>query len=89
MPWRSFPRTTAFRWTLAIAAGFAAMALVLFGFIYWQTAVLERERIDLLLVRASASFSALPGAELTTAVDEWLASDIHAVRYAGIFGIDK
>lgn len=62
------------------------MALVLFGFIYWQTAVLERERIDLLLTRALERFSALPGPELTPAVDDWLASDIHAVRYAGVFG---
>ena len=89
MPWRSLPRTTAFRWTLAIAGGFAAMALVLFGFIYWQTAVLERERIDLLLTRASERFSALPGTTLIPAIDDWLASDIHAVRYAGVFGTDS
>ena len=65
------------------------MALVLFGFIYWQTAVLERQRIDLLLIRASERLSALPGTDLAAAVGDWLASDIHAVRYAGLFGLDK
>ena len=39
---RLLAATTAFRWTLAIAGGFTAMVLLLFAFIYWQTAVHEQ-----------------------------------------------
>ena len=33
-----FARTTTFRWTLAVAGAFVLCTLVLFGFVYWQTA---------------------------------------------------
>ena len=33
-----FARTTTFRSTLAIAGAFVLCTLVLFGFVYWQTA---------------------------------------------------
>jgi len=33
-----FARTTTFRWTLTVAGAIALYTLVMFGFVYWQTA---------------------------------------------------
>ena len=33
-----FTRATTFRWTLVVAGAFGLCTLVLFGFVYWQTA---------------------------------------------------
>ena len=39
-------RTAAFRWALAIAGSFAVLSLLLFAFVYWQTADYERAELD-------------------------------------------
>ncbi len=80
--------TTAFRWTLAIAGGFTAMALLLFGFIYWQTAMHERQRIDDRVIHEVGALVAGPLATLPMRVQAWLAADAHGVRYAGLFAAD-
>lgn len=61
------------------------MALVLFGFIYWQTAVLQRQRIDLLLLREADRLATIPADDLAAAVVAWVENDVHATRYAGLF----
>jgi hypothetical protein len=33
-----FMRTTTFRWTLVVSGALAACILLMFGFVYWQTA---------------------------------------------------
>ena len=86
---RALLATTVFRWTLAIAAGFAAMAFLLFSFIYWQTAIHERQRIDALVTReARAIFNRRPDAA-KAALEDWIAQDLHAVRYGGLFAADE
>ena len=82
---RGLAATTAFRWTLAIAGGFAAMAVLLFSFIYWQTAVHERQRIDDLVTRQAASVKAGALADASESLSKWLADDPHGVRYGGLF----
>ena len=39
-------RTTAFRWAMAFAAAFTGLSIVLFAFVYWQTADYERAQLD-------------------------------------------
>lgn len=80
--------TTAFKWTLAIAAGFTGMAVLLFGFIYWQTAVYARQRIDGLITREANYLSTVSAAEVLPALQFWISSDLHTVRYAGLFSPD-
>lgn len=87
-PWLALARSTALRWTLAIAAGFTAMALVLFGFIYWETAIHERKTIDLSLADQAQRLAALPANAVSAAIDGWIAGDVHATRYAGLFDAD-
>ncbi len=80
--------TSVFRWTLSIAAGFTAMALLLFGFIYWQTAVHERQKIDRTVVLEAHALMQAPTAEVVSQLAAWLADDPHGVRYAGLFRLD-
>lgn len=81
-------RTTVFRWTLAIAGGFTAMALLLFAFIYWQTAVHEQGRIDGIVLSEARTIRDAPGGEAVSRLNAWLADDPHGVRYGGLFGTD-
>lgn len=78
--------STTFRWTLAIAAGFTMMALILFGFIYWQTAVYEQEKIDSIIIAGAKSISSGPSAETDIRLKLWLANDPHGLRYGAVFG---
>ena len=82
---RELTDTTAFRWALTIAGGFIGMAVLLFGFIYWQTAVYERQRIDGLITREVTYISSIPPSEALAALNLWVSNDIHAVRYGGLF----
>ena len=85
---RALAANTAFRWTLAIAGGFTAMALSLFAFIYWQTAVREQGRIDGIVLSEARAIADAPGAEAGSRLEAWLADDPHGVRYGGLFGPD-
>ena len=81
-------RTTAFRWALCIAGGFTTIALTLFGFIYWQTAAQEANRIDAIVVREAAVIAAGPGDGVLQEITTWLAHDEHDVRYGGLYSSD-
>lgn len=80
--------TTAFRWALCIAGGFTAMAFALFGFIYWQTAAHEAQRIDAIVAREAAVIAAAPQDGALQELKAWLAHDEHDVRYAGLYSSD-
>lgn len=81
-------RTGAFRWTLAIAAWFATLSLLLFVFVYWQTAVREREQSDILVLHESGYIAGAPRGAVTARLETWLQEDRHNVRYAALFGLD-
>jgi hypothetical protein len=53
-----FARTTTFRWTLAVTGAFVLCTLVLFGFVYWQTAAHMASRIDGALAQELRVFAA-------------------------------
>jgi signal transduction histidine kinase len=80
--------STFVRWTLSIAAGFTGMALLLFGFIYWQTAVHERTRIDALITRESQDLAGEAAGTIGPKLEAWLKSDLHAQLYGGLFRVD-
>jgi len=83
---RLLAATTAFRWTLAIAGGFTAMVLLLFAFIYWQTAERERGRIDGAVLSKALSIAEAPGEAAAPALEAWLAKDSHSRLYGALFG---
>ena len=86
-------RTATFRLTLAVAAAFAVCTVVLFAFIYWQTAVFETHRIAAILTGEARVLAEAPLPELLRApegrlMDGRLTSGLHRVTFIGVFAPD-
>ena len=81
-------RSTTFHWTLVVAGAFAACTLLLFAFIYWQTALSITANFDRVILDAARLIAAeAPGRRLD-AIDAHLAEDPRRVRLAGLFAAD-
>ena len=76
-----FARTTTFRWTLTVASAFVLCILVLFGFVYWQTAAYMTSRVDGLLTEELNVVTA-------STPEWWLRQDPRRIRVAGLFDAD-
>ena len=77
-----------FRLSVYFSSAAALLTLILFGFIFWQTAGSETRRIDAFLTLEARQVSAQPEAELQRAVETRLANDFHRVNFVGLFGPD-
>ncbi|MCE4222714.1 HAMP domain-containing protein [Methylobacterium sp. C25] len=77
--------TTAFRWSAAVALWSAALSLILFAFIFWQTSALERAENDE-LVETQLAYIAADPARTVARIDDWLGGGGHDDRFAGYFG---
>ena len=75
-------RTTAFRWSAVIAGAFAALSLVLFAFVYWQTAGYEQGELVGEIAREGRLLVASPTEDVVARLQTWLDEDQHNVRYA-------
>ncbi len=80
MPRLDLFRTTAFRWAMVFAAAFTGLSVVLFAFVYWQTAGYERAQVDDMLRHEAKVIAESPGTA-GVALAAWLRDDVHAVRY--------
>ncbi len=80
-----FLRTSTFRLAAIFAATFSIAAALLFGFIYWQTALFETGRIDAFIVRDAAHMAEAPRATLEQAVQTRILGDLHRITFAGLF----
>ena len=78
-------RTHTFRTALMACAAFGAITLLLFGFIYWQTAGLETARIEGFLRHESAALSREDLATMIADVNTRYRADIHRQVFAAIF----
>ena len=88
VPLPDFARTTTFRSTLAIAGAFVLCTLVLFGFVYWQTAAYMTSSFDALITGELHIIAGeLPERQLAH-INERLDNDPRRVRIAGLFGAD-
>src|SRR6266853_450561 len=83
-----FIRTTTFRWTLAIASAFVLYTLVLFGFVYWQTAAYMMSEGDVFLANELSVFAANTPEQRLAEIDDRLRKDPRHVKVAGLFGAD-
>jgi signal transduction histidine kinase len=81
-------RTTIFRWTLAVAGAFVLGTLVLFGFVYWQTAAYMTSSIDSLLTGEVRLIAAEVPDRRLERIDNRLRDDPRRIRIAGLFGAD-
>ena len=83
-----FARTTTFRSTLVIAGAFVLCTVVLFGFVYWQTAAYMTSSFDALITGELHIFAAEPPERWLPHINERLDNDPRRVRIAGLFGVD-
>jgi signal transduction histidine kinase len=83
-----FARTTTFRWTLAVSGAFVLCTLLLFGFVYWQTAAYMTSRLDGLLVQEVSVIAAAAPERRLEQIDDRLRQDPRRIRIAGLFGGD-
>ena len=88
MPLPDFIRTTTFRWTLAVAGVFVLYTLVLFGFVYWQTAAYLISGNDALLTEELRVFAANTPEQRLAEIDDRLRKDPRRIKIAGLFGAD-
>src|SRR5712691_1170589 len=83
-----FIHTTTFRWTLAIAGAFVLYTLVLFGFVYWQTAAYLISEADTVLTEELRVFAANTPEQRLAEIDDRLRKDPRRIKIAGLFGDD-
>jgi signal transduction histidine kinase len=84
-----FVRTTTFRWTLAVAAAFILCIVLLFGFVYWQTATYMTSTFDDLLTGELRIIAADSPERRLTQIQNRLRNDPRRVRVAGLFDADR
>jgi signal transduction histidine kinase len=85
---RPILRSSAFRTTVAFASAFTGGCVLLFAFIYWQTASFETARIDRFLVNQIRLIAAAPPQEVLWIVRSHVATDLHRVTFAALFDTD-
>jgi signal transduction histidine kinase len=83
-----FARTTTFRWTLGVAGAFVLCITLLFGFVYWQTAIYMTSRVDGLIKQELRVFAEDSPERRLTAIEDRLRQDPRRIRIAGIFAAD-
>jgi signal transduction histidine kinase len=83
-----FTRTTTFRWTLVVAGAFGLCTLLLFGFVYWQTAAYMMSESDILLSEELQVFAANTPEQRLAEIDDRLRKDPRRVKIAALFGAD-
>jgi hypothetical protein len=62
--------------------------LVLFGFVYWQTAVYVISKYDVLLVEELRVFASNTPEQLLQEINDRLLKDPQRIKVAGLFGAD-
>ncbi len=82
-------RTATFRTAALVAAAFGGATLLLFLFVYWQTALLETARIDQFLVHESAAMLRERPDLVARDVDTRYARDLHRQTFAALFSPDR
>jgi len=83
-----FARMTTFRWTLVVAGAFFLCTLLLFGFVYFQTASYITSEFDDLIIGELRIIAAEPPERWLAHINERLDNDPRRVRIAGLFGAD-
>src|SRR5258708_40082957 len=80
-----FARTTTFRSTLIVAGAFFLCTVLLFGFVYWQTAVYMMDKNDALLSDELRVFAQNTPEQRLQEIDDRLRKDPERIKIAGLF----
>jgi signal transduction histidine kinase len=80
--------STTFRWAVGAAMAFGACTLLLFGFVYWQTAAYVTGNMDATITADVRLDDGSSPPEVLHFVNEHLEQDPRRVKLAGLFGPD-
>jgi signal transduction histidine kinase len=83
-----FIRSSTFRWTLVVSGAFAVCIVLLFGFIYWQTASYITRRVDITILNDANTIAAQEPEQRLATLKERLRRDPRRIRVAAIFAAD-
>jgi signal transduction histidine kinase len=83
-----FARTSTFRSTLIVAGAFFLCTVLLFGFVYWQTAVYMMDKNDALLSDELRVFAQNTPEQRLQEIDDRLRKDPERIKIAGLFDQD-
>jgi signal transduction histidine kinase len=83
-----FSRTPSFSAAFTVASAFLLCTLVLFGFVYWQTASYVLSKYDGLLVEELRVFASNSPERLLQEIDDRLLKDPEHIKIAGLFAGD-
>jgi signal transduction histidine kinase len=83
-----FSRTPSFSSALIVASAFLLCTLVLFGFVYWQTATYVLSKYDSLLVEELRVFASNTPDRLLQEINDRLLKDPQHIKIAGLFAAD-
>jgi signal transduction histidine kinase len=83
-----FIRTTTFRWAFGVAGAFVLCTLLLFAFVYWQTAAYMTSSYDNLLTGETRLIAADTPERQLERIDFRLHDDPRRIRIAALFGAD-
>jgi signal transduction histidine kinase len=61
--------------------------LVLFAFVYWQTAAFMQDELNQVL-RHEVRYAAQDPGQAANRIETWISEDLHSVHFAGLFGAD-
>jgi len=84
-----FVRSTTVRWALAVAGAFGVCTLLLFGFVYWQTATYLTENLDAIIIADARLNNAAARDQELKFVMQHLVEDPRRVKLAELFGSDN
>jgi signal transduction histidine kinase len=83
-----FSRTPSFSAAITVASAFLLCTLVLFGFVYWQTASYVLSKYDGLLIEELQVFASNSPERLLQEIDDRLLKDPQHIKIAGLFAAD-
>jgi signal transduction histidine kinase len=78
-------RTTTFRWTLVIFGAFAISILVMFAFVYWETAAYANASADRLIIDHADTVAADMPQHRLQAISDYLQEDPRRVKLGALF----
>ncbi len=81
-----FTRTTTFRWTLIIFGAVAVSIILMFGFVYWQTAIYVNAREDALIIAHADTVTGEAPEHRLAAISDYLREDPRRVKLGALFG---
>lgn len=78
-------RSSAFRRVAAMSGAFGCATLLLFGFIYWQAAAYQTQRIEIWVEDQLANVARLAPQQMQWTVNAGIARDLLRIGFAGLF----